>query len=376
MSTAHSRAGKFCKAGENLYRYSSNGIYYAIFRDKGKLKWRSLKTNDRAMAKRRLTEAIEKARQIDPAASRMSLSKLLELYAAQIKGLKPKTYGTRQSILKIFKATWTHGLEIQVRDVNKAHLQGWIALHRQRLKKSSLNEYLRFLRQLFEIALDSRVISDSPAGTLKGDRPETPIRISPDWNQFHAIVLDIRSQQHNPDAENTADLVEFMGLAGIGTAEAGNLEGQHIGFETNKITLYRVKTDTGFTIPIFPQLRPLFERLKAKGQIKMGERVFLIRDPKRGLKSATVRLQLPPFSPRSLRRCFITRCIELGIDFKTIAAWQGHKDGGVLIAKTYSHLRSEHSDNMAKRLVDPASPKADAAETAKVEEIIPLDTPQ
>jgi hypothetical protein len=41
-----SRAGDFCKVGENLYRYSSNGIYYGVFRDQGKLKWKSLKTTD------------------------------------------------------------------------------------------------------------------------------------------------------------------------------------------------------------------------------------------------------------------------------------------------------------------------------------------
>jgi hypothetical protein len=39
------------------------------------------------------------------------------------------------------------------------------------------------------------------------------------------------------------------------------------------------------------------------------------------------------------------------VDFKTIAGWQGHQDGGVLIAKTYSHLRNEHSDNVARKLV-------------------------
>jgi hypothetical protein len=54
MSKAHSQDAQFSKAGENLYRYSSNGNYYAVFRDKGKLKYKSLKTNDRAMAKRRL----------------------------------------------------------------------------------------------------------------------------------------------------------------------------------------------------------------------------------------------------------------------------------------------------------------------------------
>ena len=56
MSKAHARVGKFRKVGENLYRYTSNGIYYAVFRDKGKLKWKSLKTPDEEMAKRRLRD--------------------------------------------------------------------------------------------------------------------------------------------------------------------------------------------------------------------------------------------------------------------------------------------------------------------------------
>jgi hypothetical protein len=42
--------------------------------------------------------------------------------------------------------------------------------------------------------------------------------------------------------------------------------------------------------------------------------------------------------PRSLRRMFITRAIEKGVDVKTIALWQGHKDGGKLILDTYSHV--------------------------------------
>src|SRR5207249_11109611 len=30
-------------------------------------------------------------------------------------------------------------------------------------------------------------------------------------------------------------------------------------------------------------------------------------------------------APRALRRCFITRAIELGVDSKTISAWHGHQ---------------------------------------------------
>jgi len=34
----------------------------------------------------------------------------------------------------------------------------------------------------------------------------------------------------------------------------------------------------------------------------------------------------------------------------TIAGWVGHKDGGLLVAKTYGHLRDTHSFEMAKRM--------------------------
>jgi hypothetical protein len=50
---------------------------------------------------------------------------------------------------------------------------------------------------------------------------------------------------------------------------------------------------------------------------------------------------------------FITRCIELGIDVKVIAEWQGHSDGGKLILSTYSHVSNAHADEMAKKLTLP-----------------------
>jgi integrase len=53
-----------------------------------------------------------------------------------------------------------------------------------------------------------------------------------------------------------------------------------------------------------------------------------------------------------LRRMFITRAIEKGVDVKVIADWQGHKDGGKLILDTYSHVNRAHSDKMARLMVD------------------------
>jgi integrase len=362
MSHAHSRSGKFSKVGENLYRYTSNGIYYAVFRDKRKLKWKSLKTTDRTLAKRRLPGEMDNARKTDPKASKMTLARLLEVYQENLKTLDAKTIATRMSIVKRFKQTWNFGLEIQVRDATVNHLKAWLGLHRERLRKSSMNEYIRFLRHLFVAAIHERVIAESPATELVEQRRETPIRETPTWDQFEAIAQEIRSQRFSETAEHSADVVEFWARAGAGTAEAANLLGDQIDFAKNEMRFFRSKTDTGYLVPIFPTVRPLLEQLQARGQIKRGEPVFKVRDPKKALAAACRRLGYPAFSARAFRRLFCTRAVENGVDFKTVAAWQGHKDGGVLIVKTYSHLRDTHSREMAELVVAPLAPQGSSYE--------------
>jgi hypothetical protein len=39
-----------------------------------------------------------------------------------------------------------------------------------------------------------------------------------------------------------------------------------------------------------------------------------------------------------------------GIDFKTIAEWVGHRDGGVLIGKVYGHLKPGHGAIQAEKI--------------------------
>ena len=347
----HKRSGKFVRVSENLYRYSSNKVYYAVYRRGGKLLWRSLRTTDRELAKRKLQDEIASAGRMDPQQRDLTVESLLDLYEQQLGRFDAGTQVNRKSILKAFRATWKHGLDLPVKEVSPAQLEVWLARHRTRLKRSSLNAYIVFLRQLFSLAISARALAESPAAGLKMLKPEEPIRETPTWLQFQTIVDDIRRQKLNDDAVESAGLVEFMGLAGVGLAECANLKGEHVDLESGKIWLFRSKTDTGYSIPVFPQLRGLLERYQAAGRLVTGQPLFKVRDPEKALTNACIRLKYPHFSTRALRRCFITRAVELGIDFKTISNWQGHRDGGVLIAKTYSHLRNEHADAMAKKLV-------------------------
>ena len=101
---------------------------------------------------------------------------------------------------------------------------------------------------------------------------------------------------------------------------------------------------------MFPQGRPLVEKL-CSGKAH-DERLFKHDDAAKALSNACKRLGFPQFSHRSLRRMFIVRAIERGVDVKVIADWQGHRDGGKLILQTYSHVRPVHSQRMAALMTD------------------------
>src|SRR5262249_21369797 len=113
---------------------------------------------------------------------------------------------------------------------------------------------------------------------------------------------------------------------------------------------FRQKTRSGFAAPLYPQLRPLLETLCAEK--RHNDKLFKLRDAKKALAAACKRLDYPPFSQRSLRRMFIVRAIEKGVDIKVISQWQGHKDGGALLLKVYSHVRPLHSTRMAQLMTD------------------------
>ena len=162
-------------------------------------------------------------------------------------------------------------------------------------------------------------------------------------------MRDIRDQPFNADAHDCADFVEFIGLAGLGQAEASPLTWRDVDFERGQLTTFRHKTRTGFVIPIYPQVRPLLERPHACRRVEDAGRVLSIKDAKKAITGgACRRLALPPYSHRSFRRMFITRAIENGVDVKVIAQWQGHRDGGKLILDTYSHVNRVHSQRIGK----------------------------
>jgi len=345
-----SKKGVFQKVGECLYRYSSNGVYYARIKVNGKEIRRSLGTTDRDLAKRNLKTLQEQQSQIDRSKSKITLAELCDIYLRTVQHQKPKTVERKTYIIERIKADWPGGSRCQVGKIKPTDINLWLA--RYKFGPVSRNLHLACIKDILAMAVGDGIIASSPATNLKKVKTDKPIRKTPTFEQFQTIVKSIRSQQFNGhDADESADFVEFLGLAGLGQAEASALRWDDIDWEREQITTFRHKTKSGFAIPLYPQLRPLLERRHSQRTPGV-DHVFRIKNAKKAIAAACKRLKLPAYSHRSFRRMFITRAIERGVDVKVIAEWQGHRDGGKLILDTYSHVNPVHSQRMAQLMSD------------------------
>jgi integrase len=354
LRTPPSTVGVFRKVGECLYRYSSNGVYYARFKTDGKEIRRSLETTDPAEARRKLAAEKQKERQTDRSQGKLTLRELCDRWLKTIQHSKPKTLEQKSYIADRIKKQWPAGSLIQVAKIKPSDCDLWLARCARKSPNgfgaSSRNAHVQILKEVFAMALRDRIISHSPAAHLKYIKREKPMRLTPTFEQFKAIIADVRAQLFNADAQDSADFLEFLGLAGLGPAEAGSLMRPDVDLEAGRIITFRHKTSTGFAVPIFPQLRSLLEKL-CEGKTNQ-DKIFKIANAKHALANACKRLGFPPFNQRSLRRMFVTRAIERGVDVKVLSEWQCHHDGGKLILDTYSHVRQLHSDRMAALMTD------------------------
>src|SRR5215467_2323044 len=296
MSNSEDKTSIFQKVGPCLYRYK-DGTYYARFKSGGKEIRCSLRTADRKLAERNLAEKKRQQSQIDPAKSRMTLAELCDIYVRTVQRQKPTTVEQKNLIAERIKAHFPTGSNIQVSKIKPTDIKLWLA--RYTFGAAWRNLHLACIKDILAMAVADGMIVYSPAADLKKTKVDTPIRRTPTFEQFQQIVESIRSQKFNGhDADESADFVEFIGLAGLGQAEASALTWDDIDWQREQIVTFRHKTKSGFAIPLYPQLRPLLERRHTQRD-PHADRVFKIDNAKKAIAAACNRLNLPAFSHRS-----------------------------------------------------------------------------
>jgi integrase len=243
MTEIQHKHGVLEKVGESLYRYSSNRVYYARIKVDGKEIKRSLGTTDRTLARRNLAALKDELRQIDRSQGRITLEELADRYLGTIRHQKPKTVERKTFIVGRIKDHWPTGKLTQVGKIKPSDVDLWLS--RYNFGSASRNLFISCIKEIFALAIRDRIIAASPAAHLRYAKLEKRIRLTPTFEQFKGIIADVRSQPFNADAKDSADFLEFLGLAGVGQAEAGALKRSDIDFDSGQIITFRHKTSTG-----------------------------------------------------------------------------------------------------------------------------------
>ena len=358
--TTPSGRGQMVQVSEGLYQQTHSQEYYARFWCRGKRIQQKLGTTDHpctnlAEARRKLRDLKNSIEHTDPSKFNKTLGTIIDEYEG-ILHCAPKTMVYKKLHLKRLRTEFPLPQSTKIRNIQKTDVMKFLAQYNH-LTATSWNAVLTVTRDVFNHAVEDGVIAHSPAASITyRPRKDKNKRLIPSYAEFAAIVAHVRTQKYADTAKESADLIEFMGLAGLGQAECADLTWGDINFQSSKITIIRKKTSKEFSFPIYPALLPMLQRMEEEREDKNATaRVFAVKDPKIALDNACKRLNLPKYSARAFRRMFITRALEAGIDAQTIASWQGHRDGGQLILKVYARVSEEHTRKMASLMTAPTS---------------------
>jgi integrase len=156
--------------------------------------------------------------------------------------------------------------------------------------------------------------------------------------------------------------LRFLALTGARETEAYRVKWSDVDLERGVVTIGSdglSKSGKPRDVNCSPELEALLRELHASRQ---PDSSYLFPSPQRcdkdiplssirpSFNGVRLAVGMPKLAFHAFRRLFISKCVMAGVDFKTIASWVDHKDGGILIGNTYSFLTEDHKAATAKRL--------------------------
>lgn len=348
----------------NLVRHVQSGNYYARIRVRGKLIWKSLKTDRISVAKLRLSDFQREERQRAAARKAVARGKMifadaLQTYQERLKGdhsLKERSKTYREERITALLKSWPELAQTDVAQISKSDCLSWAAQYGQAASPSAFNNTVGTLKLILDVAVEAGARYDNPAVHIKRKKIRLKPLQLPSQKQFIKLVAAIRSGEGGW-AERCADFVEFLAYSGCRKGEAARIRGRDCDFEKGEIAVLGdpatgTKNWEIRRIPMIPDMRRLLQRLqKERDETEFSiNPIMLVHECQGAINTACIKLGIARFTHHDLRHLFATRCIESGVDIPTVSRWLGHKDGGALAMKVYGHLRDQHSAAMAQKV--------------------------
>jgi integrase len=351
-SEIENQKGRFQKVAECLYRHCSSKVYYALIKRSGKQYRRSLETTDRKIAERKLTDYRNQVAGLarTTGSAKMTFSELAKLWVTSVApNLKAASLRRLNGVVRQLEKTFGN---VPVRSITPQLCEDYAARRGAGTSASTFNKDREGLTAILNYAKREGLLLVNPAAGIKRRKLPKSKTVIPSHEEFRKLVETLR----NKDSRywGAADMVELLAYSGMRLAEASAIRWNDVDFARESFVVtggeYGTKNHEARTVPLFPSLRRHLETMKALEPAEDTANVAPVGKSYKALETACREANISRFTHHTLRHYFVSNAIETGVDFKTIAAWIGHKDGGILVAQTYGHLRDTHSKEMAKRM--------------------------
>ena len=339
----------------NLLLYLPSGMFYGRVKVGGKIVRQSLATDVFTTARLRLGDFLKDhrsrvRRSVTGTFGEARLS--YEAYLNADHALKETSKNYRHNCIKALLRTWPDLDVSPPEKITEADCRAWASRFAAEYDEQFFNNTLGTLRRILELAGLGR--DDNPAFKVKRLGVKAKELKLPEPAQFDALLREIETAGAR-QSQHCADLVRFLAFSGCRISEARNVNWSDVDLARQEIRVQtgkRSKTSGASPVrfvPVIPPMRELLERLKAVNPPQEA-RVCTVGECEKSLTRACKLLGISRITHHDLRHLFATRCIEAGVDIPTVSRWLGHLDGGALAMRIYGHLRSQHSQEMARKV--------------------------
>lgn len=338
---------RYTRVAEGIYRYHTGGFYLRR-KVEGCSTWVKLKSIDLQAARREARDIITAGGKVSRSEAKRTVREFVEAAFDRLTAdVAPGTKKNREAHRKLILNNWPgpKGADAPISTANASAIQACLTAACAGKSASYANSVRHLFFVAFKIAVENHAIARVPDSdkdqkiSVWAWRKVQPHRGEiPSVDDWRAIVSAIRDQPFSDTAKESADVVEAMGLLGLGQAELAAMQWKDVDLQNASITCRRIKTGKEFFVPMQPAAVELMERRFLVTGQKPTNNVFTIREPKKAIATACERLNFPDYTSRGFRKMYVTQALRAGVNPKIIADIQGHQDGGKLILQTYSDI--------------------------------------
>ena len=285
--------------------------------------------------------------------------KYLAFHRASNTGKKARTIDREDHSLGHWKAAIGH---VRLDKITKPMITAVVKARLEKGRKPrTVNIDVIVLRSVLKEAKEDGLITNLPTEGIRPRKVKTPVRPMLKPAEFDELCKKTRECRRN--GAQLLDYLRLLAFSGARRDEALALRWEDVNFQRKSLRIGadgNSKNSKARSVDFNAQLEAHLKDMVAR---RVPDSEWLFPSPQRGDKDqaaktfresfliAREKAKLNWVGFHDLRHYFASMAVMSGIDFKTIAEWLGHQDGGMLIGKVYGHLLPEHRQRMAERLV-------------------------